>query len=94
MAVGVLGLSYLLRAAGDAAGDGGGAWLSWVSPIGWTQQVRPFAHERWWVFALVLSVVAVLVAGAYALVARRDLGAGLLAPRSGRRRPPRGCALR
>jgi ABC-2 type transport system permease protein len=83
MAVGVLGLSYLLRAAGDAAGDGGGAWLSWVSPIGWTQQVRPFAHERWWVFALVLSVVAVLVAGAYALVARRDLGAGLLAPRLG-----------
>src|SRR5207249_10288575 len=33
----VLGLSYLLRAVGDAANPG--SWptaLSWVSPIGWT----------------------------------------------------------
>jgi ABC-2 type transport system permease protein len=83
MAVGAVGLSYLLRAAGDAAGDGGPSWLSWLSPIGWTQQVRPFAHERWWVFALILTVVATLVATAYALVARRDLGAGLLPSRPG-----------
>jgi ABC-2 type transport system permease protein len=83
MAMGGLGLAYLLRAAGDAAGDGGPTWLSWLSPIGWTQHVRPFADERWWVFALILGVVAALVTTAYALVARRDLGAGLLAPRLG-----------
>jgi ABC-2 type transport system permease protein len=83
IAAGALGLCYLLRAAGDAAGDGGPSWLSWLSPIGWSQQVRPFAHERWWVFGLVLATVATLVASAYALVARRDLGAGLLPPRPG-----------
>ena len=76
-----LALSFLLRAAGDSAGERGPSWLSWLSPIGWTQQVRPFAGERWWVFGLVAAFVAVLLAAAYVLVARRDMGAGLLPPR-------------
>ncbi len=83
MAAGALGLAFLLRAAGDAATDGGATWLSWLSPIGWTQRVRPFAGERWWIFGLIVATVAALVAAAYALVARRDLGAGLLPPRAG-----------
>ncbi len=78
-----LGLSYLLRAAGDAAGDGGASWLSWLSPLGWTEQIRPFAGERWWVFGPVAVVVAVLAGAAYALAARRDLGAGFLPSRPG-----------
>jgi len=80
----VLAAAYLLRAAGDATGVDTSTWLSWLSPIGWAQQVRPFAGDRWWVLAY-LVVFAVLVSlGAYALVARRDLGAGLLAQRPGR----------
>lgn len=71
---------FLVRAVGDA---GGAAWLSWLSPLGWTAQARPFAGERWWVFAPLLALVATLVATAYALSARRDLAAGLLPPRLG-----------
>jgi ABC-2 type transport system permease protein len=44
---------------------------------------RAFAGERWWVFTLVVGLVAVLVAVAYALSARRDLGASLMPPRPG-----------
>jgi polyether ionophore transport system permease protein len=83
IAGGVLAVSYLLRAMGDSAGDSGPSWLSWLSPIGWTQQVRPFAGERWWVFGLAGALVVVLLGTAYALVARRDIGAGLLPPRLG-----------
>lgn len=80
IAIAVLGLCFLVRAAGEAGKIDG---LSWLSPIGWAQRVRPFEDERWWVFALFAGVVVVLVAAAYALSARRDLGAGLLPTRPG-----------
>jgi ABC-2 type transport system permease protein len=80
--IGVLGLSVALRAAGDSGGDGL-SWLSWVSPAAWPEQLRPFAGERWWALALPLLSTAVLLGVAYALVSRRDLGAGLLPARPG-----------
>jgi ABC-2 type transport system permease protein len=83
LATATLGLTYLLRAVGDTAGPSGPRWLHWLSPIGWAQQVRPFAGERWWVLLLPVVFSAVLAAGAYALVTRRDLGAGLLPDRLG-----------
>jgi polyether ionophore transport system permease protein len=84
VAIAALGAAFLLRAAGDAGGqDGALAWLSWLSPIGWAQQIRPYADERWWVFALVVAAVAVLAVTGFALTARRDVGAGLLPTRPG-----------
>jgi ABC-2 type transport system permease protein len=82
-AIGVtaLGAVYLLRAVGDTRGP---EWLSWLSPIGLSQQIRPFAGERWWVFLILAGVAAVLSAGAYVLHGRRDLGTGLLPDRAGR----------
>jgi ABC-2 type transport system permease protein len=79
IAGGVLGLCFVLRAVGDA----GPTWLSWCSPIGWTQQLRPFAHERWWVVALALGMSVALAGAAHALVARRDVGRGLWPARPG-----------
>src|SRR5207253_956502 len=35
MAVSVLGVTYVLRAVGDTAGDRGAGWLRWLSPVGW-----------------------------------------------------------
>src|SRR5579863_718142 len=67
LAVGVLGAAFLARAVGDAAGAGGPAWLTWVLPLGWTEMVRPFAGERWWVLALPLAVFAVGTWLAFAL---------------------------
>jgi ABC-2 type transport system permease protein len=75
----VLGAAFLLRAAGDS-GDG---TLSWLSPIGWARATRPFDDERWWPLLLCLAAAVGLVAAAFALLARRDLGAGLLPARPG-----------
>jgi ABC-2 type transport system permease protein len=74
-----IGGAYLLRAAGDV-GDG---TLSWLSPIGWGQEMRPYAGERWWPLALSLVAASALVGVAFALRARRDEGAGLVEPRPG-----------
>lgn len=81
-AFGVLAAAFTLRAVGDA---GSGA-LSWLSPLGWSLQVRPYAGERWWVLLLHLTAAAGLTWLAYRLAARRDVGAGLLADRPGPRR--------
>ncbi|MEU0532270.1 ABC transporter permease [Amycolatopsis tolypomycina] len=77
----VVGAAFLLRGAGDSTVDA--RWLSWLSPIGWVQQVRAFAGERWWV--LLLPVVFTLVVGGigYWLLPRRDVGVGILPPRPG-----------
>jgi ABC-2 type transport system permease protein len=83
ISIAVLGLCFLLRVAGDVGKKDGPSWISWLSPLGWAQRLRPFAEERWWVFALFAGLVAVLVAVAYALSARRDLGSGLLPARLG-----------
>jgi len=82
IAAAVLAGAYLLRAAGDASSTS--TWLSWLSPVGWAQQVRPFAGDRWWVLLYLLFFAALVSVGAYLLVARRDHGAGLLAHRPGR----------
>jgi ABC-2 type transport system permease protein len=75
----VLGASYALRAAGDV-GDG---TLSWLSPIGWGQSMRPYADERWWPLLLLLGGAAILFVAAFMLLERRDDGAGVVAPRPG-----------
>jgi ABC-2 type transport system permease protein len=75
----VLGLSFLIRAVGDA----GSGTATWLSPLGWAEYVRPFGDERWWVFGLFAALTTGLVAAAYALVERRDLDASLLPSRPG-----------
>lgn len=82
IALTVLGGTFLLRAVGDSAGPGVW-WLSWVSPIGWGQRIRPFAGDEWWVFALPLGLTVLCCWVAFTLVGRRDLGAGLLPSRPG-----------
>ena len=77
-----IAVAYALRAIGDMT-EGAPSVLSWLSPIGWTQQVRAFAGNRWWVLVLTLALCAVLVTAAFALRARRDLGGALLADRAG-----------
>ncbi|MFI6266937.1 ABC transporter permease [Micromonospora sp. NPDC051006] len=90
LAAAAVGLAFVLRAAGDVLGeqsaDGtrvASAWPSWLSPLGWGNQVRAFEGERWWVLALPVALLIAGVATAYALAERRDQGAGLVAPRRG-----------
>ncbi|TDC35091.1 anibiotic ABC transporter [Micromonospora sp. 15K316] len=90
LAAAAVGLAFLLRAAGDVFGEQSAdgtrvvsAWPSWVSPMGWGNQVRAYTGERWWTLALPVALLAAAVALAYALARRRDLGAGLFAARRG-----------
>jgi ABC-2 type transport system permease protein len=81
-ALAVLAAAAVVRGVGDVLREGGSA-LSWLSPIAWAQQTRAFVDLRWWPLALSAVLVAVLVRTAYALVDRRDVGAGLVPPRPG-----------
>lgn len=79
----VLATAFLLRAVGDASLGGSTSWLSWTSPLGWAQQVRPYADERWWALVLGLGLFVVAVFVAQVLQSRRDFGAGLVPQRPG-----------
>lgn len=83
IAIAVLGGTFLLRVIGDLNPDNGLSWLSWISPFGLVQRVRPFGDERWWLFAPVVVLVVLFVGLAFAVEGRRDLGAGLFPARLG-----------
>ncbi|WP_438487232.1 ABC transporter permease [Streptomyces sp. S186] len=91
----VLGAAFALRATGDAAADGGspgsgaGPALTWLSPVGWAQNLRAYAGERWWVLLLPAAATALATTAAYALTARRDIGMSFLPARPGPARAPR-----
>ena len=80
----VLGVAFLVRTVGDAAGDnGGGRWVAWLSPLGWIERVHPWAGNRWWVIVLTLAAGAIATLVGFRLQGARDLGSGLLRQRPG-----------
>ncbi|MGU3408473.1 ABC transporter permease [Microbacterium sp. M1A1_1b] len=88
--------AYLVRAVGDALGTPdltrhtiAAAWPSFVTPIGWAEQVSPFREQRagWLVALVALGAVAATVA--LVLQRDRDLGASLVRERPGRATAPR-----
>jgi len=85
IAIMTLGVAYVLRIVGDisAMSDGPLSWLTWLSPIGWVQRIRPYGEDLLWPALLVVVVTVLLTLVAVALSARRDVGAGLLPPRPG-----------
>ncbi|WP_209370436.1 ABC transporter permease [Brevibacterium renqingii] len=86
MAGAVLGLSFVLRGIGDMSdvSEGDLAWLSWLSPLGWSQQTAAFTLDRWWPLLYSVALFVLLVIAALLLQSRRDLGAGIVAERLGR----------
>jgi ABC-2 type transport system permease protein len=85
----ILALAYLIRAIGDTQPDNGARWISWLSPIGWAQQVRPFAGDRFWAAIPMVFGALALVAVGVLLLRSRDLGAGILVDRPGPATGPR-----
>ncbi|MFE4173302.1 ABC transporter permease [Streptomyces sp. NPDC056909] len=83
MTAGVIGAAYVLKAAGDASSDSGSSVLTWLSPLGWAENVRAFADERWWVLLIPLGSIAVQAVIAYTLAGRRDIGMSFLPARPG-----------
>lgn len=83
----VLAASYLLRAVGDSAESDRLQRLSFASPVGWAQQVRPFGGERWWIFGMFAVLLFICLGTAYVLLTGRDFGAGIVEAKRG---PARG----
>jgi polyether ionophore transport system permease protein len=79
----VLGLAWVLKAAGDAAAEDGSHPLTWLSPIGLAENLRAFGGERWWVLLLFVGAVLVQGALAYVLTGRRDIGMSFVPARPG-----------
>jgi ABC-2 type transport system permease protein len=75
----VLGISYAARMVADSGI--GLHWLLWVSPLGWVEELRPLTAPQPLalipivVFTVMISAMAILLAG------RRDLGASILPDR-------------
>lgn len=82
-ALGSLAAAYLVRALGDTAPDGPLRALTWLSPLGWAEKVGAYGDNRVAVGVLGLLAYAALLLVAYALLDRRDLGAGVLPSRPG-----------
>lgn len=91
LAAAAVGVAFVTRALGDSTStvteDGlrtESSWPSWLTPLGWAQQVRAYDDDLWWPLGLCLLWTVLLLAAAGALVRSRDLGAGLVADRPGR----------
>ncbi|MFD3517352.1 ABC transporter permease [Streptomyces sp. NPDC058657] len=83
LAAAVLGAAFALRAAGDAGTSDASSVLNWVSPLGWAENVRPYAGERWWLLLVLAASALALMAAARFLSGRRDVGMSFLATRAG-----------
>jgi ABC-2 type transport system permease protein len=85
-------LAYVLRGIGDATGTVTGdgthmiaSWPSWLSPIGWGEQMAAYTADDWRPLLLDLGLAALLMVIVFALQSVRDSGAGLIPERAGRR---------
>ncbi|WP_210100876.1 ABC transporter permease [Paeniglutamicibacter antarcticus] len=84
LAVGVLGLFYLIRAGADLQAEGTKASaLSWFSPFGWAQTMRAFGENSWWPMLAILGLAVLGCALALRIETSRDLGSGILPERGG-----------
>lgn len=72
-------LALLLRVVADTAS--GLEWLRWLTPLGWSEQLRAFTGMHAAVLALPLAASALLLVAAGELALRRDLGDGILRER-------------
>ena len=82
IAIGALGLAFVVRALADTA-TGGGRNLIWLSFLGWAEKVSPFGANRLWLLLPAIAATAALLGCADLLLQRRDLGSGLWAARPG-----------
>jgi ABC-2 type transport system permease protein len=75
----IVGLSVLLRVIADTSS--GAAWLRWATPLGWAEELRPFAGAHPLVLVLPTAASALLLVLAARMGAVRDIGTGVLPAR-------------
>jgi ABC-2 type transport system permease protein len=75
----VLGAAFLLRVAADGSTTLG--WLRWATPLGWVENLQPFAGTRLLAAGPLLAATIVATGASFAFLARRDYATGLLSVR-------------
>jgi ABC-2 type transport system permease protein len=76
LSLAVMAIAFALRVIADTVSGLG--WLRWTTPLGWVEELRPFAHPDPWVIALHVASAFLLLLPAIVISARRDVGAGLV----------------
>ncbi len=74
-----IGLFLLLRVIADTSGGAG--WLRWATPLGWAEELRPFAGARPLVLLAPVAASALMLTVAARIAAGRDVGTGVLPAR-------------
>lgn len=72
---------YLLRGAGDLYSE----TLARLSPLGLVLRTQVYVNNEWWPLAILMGAGLVLTVLTFVVAGRRDLGAGLLQARAGKR---------
>ncbi|MEJ5919118.1 ABC transporter permease [Corynebacterium sp. H78] len=72
LSLGVMALSYLVRAWADVRFI---PWLRWFSPFGWRDVMGPYSTNRFWPAGFLFIALVALLALAFVFASRRDLGA-------------------
>ena len=75
----VLAVSLLLRVTADTLNGAG--WVRWLTPLGWSEEMRPFTGSRPLVLILPVLMTGLLVVVAGRIAATRDIGTGVVRPR-------------
>lgn len=89
-------VAYLVRAVGDVSSEA----LSWFSPLGWILRSEVYVNNIWWPVLLTIAAALALAAVALYLNSLRDLDAGFIPAKPGRKfasvflQSPFGLALR
>ncbi|WP_156291579.1 ABC transporter permease [Oceanobacillus salinisoli] len=89
-------IAYFVRAIGDVSNG----TLSWLSPLGWVTQTGAYSDNNWWPIVWMIGASIFLFFFANYLNAVRDLGAGFLPAKPGKKyataflQNPVGLALR
>jgi len=73
---GALVVALLLRVIADTSSGLG--WLRWTTPLGWSEELRPFTGSHARVLLLPILAATTLLVGAGLIAFRRDVGNGLL----------------
>ncbi|UFT99329.1 ABC transporter permease [Radiobacillus kanasensis] len=79
--IGILLIAYMIRGIGDVSND----TLSLFSPLGWVTKAEVYGDNHWWPILVLLGVSIILFMVANYLNAIRDLEAGLLPSRPGKK---------
>jgi ABC-2 type transport system permease protein len=79
-AFGVMGLFYLLRAAGDMSGN----VLSYISPMGLGLKIEAYYKDDFLPILIILAEALVVSAAVLIISTKRDVGAGVIPARKGK----------